>query len=927
MDQSLARTEWERLRRAFEQALDLQPEQRQAWLDDALADAPTLRAEAEQMLAQLGHGDSVTERVADSRRSAEPRSGQWVGSQRLQQRIGEGGMGEIWSAERVIGDDRQQVAVKLLSFGSGQSFSRRLAAERAVLARLNHPNICTLLDAGVDTMGRPYLVLELVDGEPLSQWCYAQRPDLDARLGLLLEVCDAVAYAHAQLVVHRDLKPANVLIGASGRVKLLDFGIAKMLDQSADPSGATQMLTPAYASPEQVRALPVTTATDIYALGVLLYELICGQLPQRLDGLAQDVLIDCLLNPRFPKPSQRLASAGQRRQARRVADGLDAVVAKAMHPEPERRYLSVQAMAEDLRCWLDGRPVQARPDHWSYRLRCFIRRNALASAALALLIVFGTGFSVALWQRYQAERTALVSAERERALSNQISDFLVELFASADPDSTDPERVDLQTLLARGTDSLLDGSIDDAELAAGLGARIAQVYANLGLYAEAERVLQAVQPEAQTTISAARRAALADVGALIRYGAGDMAEAETLLRDALRLHGDAPSVARGRSLYQLAVVLRDRAEYAEAEQLLAEAALVQQQLEPDALIRTRAQQAALAWLQGDLNRAERRYDEALSEGRRHLSPEHPDLARALSGLSLLAHRRNQFAAAADFGEQALAIQQAAFGAEHPICAETLGNLGALYMDAGDRSLAEARLRAALAIQQPRRDELGPALSNTQNNLGLLAYRGGDPAQARNWFEQALVSATLAYGEQHPQVAAIVDNLGLSLKALGELPAAEEHFQRALEVRRKVLGSEHPHLAYSHHHLGELALQSGDLDAAAVHLDRALQIRLAVLGEGHPLSATSTLAWARLLTARGESEQAQAQLVQALAWLRDAEGTHGAEIAEAATELAALQAAAGDDPNAALAQARAESAQLSAAQRERLSARWAAIEAR
>ncbi|MCB1605887.1 MAG: protein kinase, partial [Xanthomonadales bacterium] len=533
MDPEIAPESWPRLRNAFEHALDLSPAQRGPWLAAELADAPTLLLAAERMLDELDSADSPLERVAQSTRGLEPSPGQWVGTQRLLRRIGVGGMGEIWEAERVIGEDRQQVAVKLLAFGSGPAFAQRLDAERRVLARLNHPNICTLLDAGVDQLGRPYLALEYVEGETFTQWCYDRAVDLDARLALLLEVCDAVAYAHAHLVVHRDLKPANVLVGASGRVKLLDFGIAKMLDAGDQPSGATRMLTPAYASPEQARGLGVTTATDIYALGVLLYELVCEKAPYQLDGLAQDQLIDRLLNPLHPPASQVLKRGGRRRLAGRVADGLDAVIGKAMNPDPERRYQSVAALAEDLRRWGAGHPVQARPDHWSYRLRCFVRRHSLATSLALVTVVLVSGFGYALWQRYQAEKIALVEAQRERALSNQVSDFLVELFSSADPDSTDPDRVDLKILLDRGSDALLHGSINDPELAAGLAARIARVYASLGLYAEADQLLDGVQPASSVALSSARQADLAEARALSRFGSGDSAAAVALLRSAL----------------------------------------------------------------------------------------------------------------------------------------------------------------------------------------------------------------------------------------------------------------------------------------------------------------------------------------------------------------------------------------------------------
>jgi len=925
MDKPLSPESWARLKGAFEQALDLAESQRLPWLTAELADEPQLLSAAERMLSEVDTAGSRTERVASKTRGGAASAGDWVGSQRLVRRIGMGGMGEVWEGERVIGGDAQQVAVKMLAFGGGGAFAQRLDAERRVLTRLNHPNICTLVDGGVDVGGRPYLVLEYVQGQSLTHWCYEQQVSLDARVRLMLEVCDAVAYAHAHLVVHRDLKPANVLVGASGRVKLLDFGIAKMLDQDTDEhSGATRMLTPTYASPEQARGLPVSTATDIYALGVLTYELICERVPYQLEGLANDELIERLLKPNHASPSQMLIKHGQRRSARRVAEGLDAIVAKAMHPDMTRRYKSVESFAEDLRRWLQGRPVQARPDHWLYRLRCLVRRNALASAAVLALIVVGSGFSVALWQRYQAERAALVVAERERALSNQVSDFLVELFSSADPDSTQADRVDLKTLLGRGTDALVNGGIDDPDVAAGLSARIAQVYASLGLYAEADSLLDQFEPSTQVLKSPLRRAELAEARARTRFGAGDSAAAVELLRRALLLRERDSDPARARTLYQLAVVLRDRAEYAEAAELLVAAAAIQQSHDPTALIRTHVQQAALAWLEGDFDRAHSRYLDALAEGEKHLSPQHPDLARALSGLSLLAHRRSDYQSAIEYGERALAIHGQAFGLEHPVYAQTLANLGALYMDAGQAALARQRLQAALQIQQPRSAELGPALSNTLNNLGLLDYRAGDASSARVWFEQAAQSATDAYGAEHPQVASIVDNLGLCWEQMGDLMQAHSHYQRALQVRQKVLSSAHPHLAYSHHHLGQLALDSGDLQQAEPHLSTARRIRSEALGPQHPLTASSHAAWAQLRWRQGAHPEAENGYTEALSAWSLAEGEHAAEMASALTSLAELKAERGKANDAELTRAQALAESLSPAQRAELAERWARL---
>jgi serine/threonine-protein kinase len=371
--------------------------------------------------------------------AAQPASGGEVGPYRLIEELGSGGMGAVWLAERADGSLKRKVALKLPRIGWDPSFAQRSLRERDILAALEHPHIARLYDAGVDALGRPYLAMEYVRGQPIDAWCDARRLSLAARVDLLRQVADAVAYAHRRLVVHRDLKPSNILVTDDGQVRLLDFGIARLLDADGAPAAEHTLAAPAftvnYASPEQLQGRPLSTATDIYSLGVVAHELLGGtrpfdHLPERGVARVQAILAADLAPPSHRRPDAAAAAARACTPAalqRALRGDLDAILLRALAREPEQRYPSAEALADDLARWRDGRPVLAQRPRAGYLLRKFVRRHRLAvgaSAAAALALVVTTG--VAVVQSQQA---------REQAQRAQASrDFLINLFERADPD-------------------------------------------------------------------------------------------------------------------------------------------------------------------------------------------------------------------------------------------------------------------------------------------------------------------------------------------------------------------------------------------------------------------------------------------------------------------------------------------------------------
>lgn len=482
------------LRRLFDQVLDAPPGNREAVLRALTPDDPGLRAELEALLADQG---------ADTRglrEEVEPDglllgavndlSGSVLGNYLLERRIGQGGMGEVYLASRSDGQFTRQVAIKLIRPGLDSAvLARRFQQERQILAALHHPGIATLLDAGVSAAGRPFLVMEYVDGRPLTTWCTAESVSVDGRLRLFREVCEAVHSAHQALVIHRDLKPANILVDTAGHIKLLDFGIAKLIDPDDAVGPCTTLggraMTPSYASPEQIRGEPVTTASDVFSLGVVLFELLTGRQPLQLDQMSLAEAISRATTEDPPRPSAVVtaetpaAPVNQREWRRRLEGDLDNIVLKAMRKEPAHRYSSARELADDLGRFLDNRPVLARPAGVGYRVGKFVRRNRVAvvvAAAGILAVGLGVAGTITQAQRAAVERGRALQRmtdvrETAAALLFEVHDAVAEL-----PGATEARRL----ILRRGIENL-ETLASQVEGDAELEWELAEAYLRIGI--------------------------------------------------------------------------------------------------------------------------------------------------------------------------------------------------------------------------------------------------------------------------------------------------------------------------------------------------------------------------------------------------------------------------------------------------------------
>ncbi len=503
----MGRDRWHQARALFDQLADLPAEQWRERLAEACGGDGELEREVLDLLRADADAEDPQRRIARgidamAADTGERLAGMRLGPFRLLEPIGRGGMGAVWLAERADGQFAQRVAIKLVrSQWDEAELHARFRLERQMLADLRHPNIASLIDGGVSADGKPWLALEYVDGADLRRYAERQRLDLRQRIALFLTVCSAVSHAHARLIVHRDLKPSNILVRDDGAVKLLDFGIAKLIDAPAAQATALRAFTPEYAAPEQIRGEPVTTAVDIYTLGLLLYELLTGRGPYALDHATPSAYERAALEQTPTRPSQAVTRdaaegagaaelAAQRRLTpqrlrRELRGDLDAIVLKALRKEPEQRYASVQDLAADLRAWLQHRAVAARRGGWRYGAARFLRRHALAAsmAAVAAAALCG-GLGVALWQAQQARLQRDV-AVAEAAKSRAVVDFMRGLFELADPDKARGEQVTARELLARGASGIRCGFERQPEVRAELLAAIADAQRGLGLYADA----------------------------------------------------------------------------------------------------------------------------------------------------------------------------------------------------------------------------------------------------------------------------------------------------------------------------------------------------------------------------------------------------------------------------------------------------------
>jgi serine/threonine-protein kinase len=801
---------WEEVEEIVDAAIDEAAESRARLLDERCAGRPDLRAEVESLLASSSRAGAFLAGTAlDAPLSGDTQppdlAGTSVGAFRLERRIGAGGMGVVYEAKRTGDGFEQRVAVKLVDAPlRGRTTLRYFKSERQILASLHHPHIVALLDGGVSAAGQPYLVMEYVDGTPITRHCSGRALDLEARLRLFQQVCAAVQNAHGHGVVHRDIKPGNILVTSDGIPKILDFGVAKLLDDSPSRSDATltgllDPLTPNYASPEQLRGLAITTASDIYALGVLLFELLAGVRCYDTSGKPLDEVVRIVVDdaPRRPSDAARAAEGGLPYDARRLRGDLDAIVLKAMAKEPVRRYASAQELSDDIGRYLGGRAVIAREPSFGYVVRRLAARHKVAVASAVVSIAgIVVALAVALWQ------AQLARVERDRAQiqsdkATQVSSFLRRVLGSgAASASRDGQVPTLQDVLEAAETGL------EKELAA--------------------------QPEVM--------AAMLAVLGVVYIEQGNTARATLLLERSLAIRerllpADHEDIAE--SLYALGRVKRSKSAYEPARRDLERSLRIRERvLGPDhpLLAEVLSELGNVGYFTG-------KYEEGRAALRRAVAIEEKHggrrLAFWLTNLSNLEIALDDYAAGRQTLERSLEVAIKTDGRLTSRADASLINLAVLLRQQEEFERARGLFEQAMSLIESAYSGEHPGFLFTLGELGELFIATGDHGRAREYLERCLRDTERIMGPDHGAMAAPLTYYGRLQLAAGNPIEALASIERALQVRRKVLGTDrHADIAENLVDVARVKARVEGNAAAEPIIRRALATQREVLPAGH-----------------------------------------------------------------------------------------------
>jgi serine/threonine protein kinase/tetratricopeptide (TPR) repeat protein len=794
---------WRVLSPYLDQALDLEVEEREPWLASLRLDNPSLATDLEELLGEREALDEsgFLEGTADVVPPPPSLAGLRVGAYTLVSPIGRGGMGTVWLAERSDGRFTRKAAVKLLNTAFiGRSGEARFKHEGRLLARLTHPHIAHLIDAGVTSMGQPYLVLELVDGEHIDQYCARLSLDVEARVRLFIDVLEAVAHAHGNLIVHRDIKPSNVLVRSDGVVKLLDFGIAKLLESDGDAVGPSltmegaRALTPEYAAPEQLTGGAITTATDVHALGMLFYVLLGGPHPAAGTESAAE-LVKVIVETDPPRLSDVVPDGHAYR------GDLDNILAKALKKRPGERYASVTAFADDLRRFLRHEPVSARADTLAYRTSKFLQRRAagVATAAVVLLVIAGlVGFYTV---RLTAERNR---ARLEADKSAKMSDLLTSLLYGADPFATHDREPTVRNILDAGAERVQQELGDQPELKAEMLTVIGRVYQRLGM-------LDTAAPLLEDSMTLGRR---------------------TDTTDTTRM---------AQTLNEFGILIRERGDPTGAVPLLQEALAMRRRLlgNEDKDVAVTLVELGRAFADAGMNdRAEPLFREALDMRRRIFGERHRETSTSKSDLGQLLRDRGDIAAAEPLLREALETSRALLGEDHPNVGAGWNNLGLVLFDQGNYAGAEEMFRRAQAIRRLHFGERHYSVENSTGYVAMSLREQGKLSDAAALFEDPLALARQGHGDNDPAIAKQSFNLARVHLMRGDHVAAEPLLRDALHRQQRTMKADDWRLAATRSALGEALTASGSYQEAERLLTEAQAVLKDVPGrQGREAVAT------------------------------------------------------------------------------------------
>ncbi len=834
---------WNRLMPLLDELLELDRAGQDARLEELGREDPRLRMTLEDLIASHRDApemldDSFVPLVAEipAGGTEDSRLGSVVGGYRLLERIGEGGMATVYRGARQDASFEHPVAIKLVRGDrTSPATVQRFRDEQRILASLSHPGIARLFDGGIAEDGQPFIVMELVDGSPLDTYCDEKRLDLDARLSLFCDVCEAIEYAHGNLVVHRDLKPGNILVTEKGEVKILDFGVAKLLESSERADSREDLtslfgvpMTPAYAAPEQLEGGGVTTATDVYSLGLVLFELLTGKRaftrfgPSALDPSQRDSKGDP------SKPSQRVRVASENRKAaaeeatserspkwtrehsveadselsahlrsttvskllRQLRGDLDTIVLKALRNRPERRYGSVEALREDLERHLAKLPIRARPESWRYNLDRFLHRHRMAvvvGALAALSLVTALGVAVAGWN----------AARREAETSDRLSRFLVETFRAPDPTTHRPGgQISATELLTRAAERIHEDREAKPEVRARLTEAIAESFLGIGEFQQADdNVAESLRLWTELDGSdAVQTLATKNLQARIWMEMGKLREAEASYEELLAALERHPSEKGLKALVtnNFGILLHEDGDLERSEALFRQAMELRRQLgqlDSQHGLRLRNNLAVCRRAQGDLEEAEALLRGVLKSLREKLPEPHADIATAVNNLARLVRARGDLEEAEELYFEALQQRRAVFGEIHPDTAQSYNNIGAIHYFKEDFDGAAENFERAFGIWQEFFGGDHPRLSDSLSNIGALRRKQGRLEEADEALRRSVEMEERLNHPNHFRVAAALSRWAVLYLETARVAEGIALLERSVGILETTVGLE------------------------------------------------------------------------------------------------------------------------------------------
>jgi serine/threonine protein kinase/tetratricopeptide (TPR) repeat protein len=829
-------TRWQRVQTLFHEAADMPASEQRVFLETRCGGDAGLVSEVLILLEEDARGGSLLDGdVADvaSQIFNDSSSGSLpfkeFGPYRIKQALGEGGMGVVYLAKRE--DLGNEVAIKILRDAWVSPARReRFNAEQRTLAQLNHPSIARLYDADTSPDGTPFFVMEYVQGIPLTNYCKAQKCSIAERLRLFRAVCEAVLYAHQHAVIHRDLKPSNILVKGDGSIRLLDFGIAKHLENLGELVDQTitglRMMTPAYAAPEQIRGEQVGIQSDVYSLGVVLYELLAGRLPFDLTKCSPSQAEKVLTEQEAEKPSdvsgKAAASAetnGRGVTASRTAwADLDVLCLTAMHKDPQRRYQSVEALIRDVNHYLDGEPLEARADAWHYTLGKFVRRHWRLVSAAAVVFALLVGLVIFYTVRLTRARNAAVM---QAARTQRIQRFMLNLFQGGDPAAGPADDLRVVTLLDRGVQEARSLDAEPA-VQAELYETLGGIYQKLGKLEQADSLMESALAKREALYgpdSTETAKGLLALGSLrdaeARYGDAERLIRQALDRDRRQLPANDPAVAK--AMLALGGVLEDRGAYDQSIAILEQTVQLYSApgAEPVELADSLYELANAHFYAGHYEKSEEINERALAMYKQIYGERHPRVAEILINLGAIQLDTGHYAAAEQYDRQALDSVQAWYGKDNPETATDLTILARSLVYQKRYAEASDLLQQSLVIKERTFGKVHPSVASTLNELGSVALQEGKYDAAEQYFTRMADIYRTEYGEQHYLYATALSNLASVYTAQQQWTRAEKLYRQAIPIYVESQSPTHINTGIARIKLGRTLLRQlryGDAEA-------------------------------------------------------------------------------------------------------------------